>query len=229
MKLRLQLLLLFSFLIGTLIYGQNGWSFVPNYSFEKIYIKKIKEGDIEAHTPDEEINVIEDSSKISNDNIKHEVSVELLGPSFLSSIGYSFAKSIKKSLSIQFDFRIAGFVGYFYSGWSIGPSLRQSILLFGSNPRLKLGLSEGIVFNPASIQGKFDDRQPWDRPPRIMYYFTVDVGCEINIMKNLYLTPEINFGHLSRLGYTIDENFNQIDITRRGFLISFGIDLKFKL
>ena len=36
MKLRLQLLLLFRFLIGTLIYGQNGGSFVPNYSFEDV-------------------------------------------------------------------------------------------------------------------------------------------------------------------------------------------------
>lgn len=162
--------------------------------------------------------------------IYHGVSIEFLGPVFLSSIGYNLENQIKEKLLLQFDFRIAGHVGYLYSGWSVGPYFEQSIVLFGKNPKLKIGISEGIVFNPPSITGKFNDRQPWDRPPRIMYFFSANVGCEIRIVKDLfYITPELSFGALFRKMYTVDNEFNEIEITRKNLIPSIGIDFKLRL
>ncbi len=70
----------------------------------------------------------------------------------------------------------------------------------------------------------------WDRPPRMMYYFSGNIGCEITVVKGLfYITPEVNFSLLNKMGYTADDNMNIIEITRRYFLPSCGVDFKFRL
>lgn len=175
-------------------------------------------------------SITDSTSSKRNRQLYHGLSVELLGPAFMSSVGYNLEYEINQRLLLQFDFRAAGHVGYFTRGWSIGPSLNQSVVLFGKNPKLKLGLSEGIVFNVPSINGKFNSWEPWDRPPRMMYYFSANIGCEITVVKGLfYITPEVNFSLLNKMGYTADDNMNIIEITRRYFLPSCGIDFKFRL
>ncbi len=170
------------------------------------------------------------TSSKRNRQLYHGLSIELLGPAFMSSVGYNLEYEINQRLLLQFDFRIAGHTGYLSSGWAIGPSLNQSAILFGKNPKLKLGLTQGIVFNIPSINGRFDEWQPWDRPEKTMYYFSTNIGCEIRIFRNVfYLTPEINLFNLNRMKYDVNNNLDEIKVTRSDFFISFGIDFKFRL
>ena len=211
--------------------GQVWQNFIPNYSFEKVSDSYPSPSETGFNKSDDSVEQDFDSTKHERVRKKyHGISVELLGPVFLSSIGYNFENQIKEKLILQFDFRIAGHTGYLSSGWAIGPSLNQSAILFGKNPKLKLGLTQGIVFNIPSINGRFDEWQPWDRPEKTMYYFSTNIGCEIRIFRNIfYLTPEINLFNVNRMKYDINSNLDEIKVTRSDFFISFGIDFKFRL
>jgi hypothetical protein len=168
--------------------------------------------------------------KSKNEKTTHGLSLELLGPAYLSSIGYCFENQIQEKLAIQFDFRLSGQIEFISSGWDLGPSINQSLLLFNINPRMKLGLTEGIVFNIPSIRGDFDQRMPWDRPPRIMFYFSTNIGCEFKIFRDfLFLTPEVNFFNLHAIKDGVNSNLDEISVRQSVFFISFGLDLKFKL
>src|SRR5690606_18442653 len=62
------------------------------------------------------------TSSKRNRQLYHGLSIELLGPAFMSSVGYNLEYEINQRLLLQFDFRIAGHTGYLSSGWAIGPS-----------------------------------------------------------------------------------------------------------
>lgn len=210
------------------ITDSNWKNLVPNYGFENVTTDYPRND----HNL---INIIrcndDDTTRyLKKENTKHSLNFQLLGPAYLSSLGYSWENQLSNKIALQMDFRLAGQIEYISSGWDIGPSMNQSILLFGNNPRLKLGFTEGIVFNIPSIRGVFQERSPWDRPPRIMYFFSTNIGCEFNVFRNVfYITPELNFFNLNAIKDGVSSNMVEIPVKESIYFISFGIDLKLRL
>lgn len=214
-------LLLFS--ITSLCQWENQ---IPNYSFEKV-----TNGFPSPSTDGFNIPLCgfgEDSlSRFNQNTISKSLNFKVFGPYFLSSFGYGLEKEIKEKFSIQIDFGIAGHTGYRTLGWAIGPAMNQSMLI-GKRFKVKFGFSEGIVFNPPSIRGKFDDMQSWDRPPRTIGFFSLNLGFEYRINKVFFINPDFNIAYVNLLKIEgVFPNEEQVRIS--GFAPSFGINLKIKI
>lgn len=174
-----------------------------------------------------------DSTRIfKKENTSHSLNVQLLGPSFISSIGYAWENKILERLSVQLDFRIAGHTnfgstGSFPRSYYIGSAMSQSLLI-GNRFKMKLGFSEGIVFNPPSIRGKWDMLTSHDRPPRTVFFFSFNAGCEIKLNKTFFITPDANIAYVNLLKMQ-GEFANEQKYRDAWFVPSFGITLKVRL
>lgn len=175
----------------------------------------------------------DDTSRyFKKENTTHSLNFQLFGPLFISSIGYAWENKFNEKLSLQFDAKLLGHTniggaGAYARSYFIGSSLSQSLLI-GNKFKFKLGFIEGLAFNPPSINGAYTELNYWDRPPRMVYFVSFVVGCEIRLYKQIYLIPDaiISYGAYTRIKGTppFEEKYSI-----SGFAPSFGITLKIKI
>ena len=214
----------------TSLISQTWQNMIPNYSFENLDTDFLRND----YNP---LNITpfkdDDTSRyFKKENTTHSLNFQLFGPLFISSIGYAWENKFNEKLSLQFDAKLLGHTniggaGAYARSYFIGSSLSQSLLI-GNKFKFKLGFIEGLAFNPPSINGAYTELNYWDRPPRMVYFVSFVVGCEIRLYKQIYLIPDaiISYGAYTRIKGTppFEEKYSI-----SGFAPSFGITLKIKI
>ncbi len=155
MRLRIQILLLFNFLIGTLIYGQNGEELISNYNFQH---HGLSEGKRPSCLTEYQLQSKANKVDGSNDSIttrKNGAFVEIGGAGGIYSLGYIRRFNVKKNYeligSVGFSTNFTFQKPYFAFGFPISITNRFKFWKFNG---VDIGLSFSELLNVWTIRNK---------------------------------------------------------------------------
>lgn len=173
----------------------------------------------------------EPSERMKDKKTNRGLVLQLFGPNFYSSIGFFIDQNLNDRLAIQYDLKLTGtFDGS--ENFFFGPALKQSLIFGEDRLRIKLGITEALVFNPRGMNNSlyfndYSNVQPGKYTPNVVYLFALHVGPEIEVKKGaFYITPELILNQLNERVSKENEPFKLKTVS--SFKLTVGIEFKFK-